>query len=261
MLLWPTRAAVVGVVVLGLLAGGVLQDQVGVERGRAQVDRDVLSGRALEFVAVDELAGGQRVVTRLELAVALHARGEAGVAADVDRQQVAAGLALPIARNRDLVFAVLGQVERQQRPACIAFEVVVVELLAAWRSHENVGIEIGRAQVHDRALAAVARERVAVGVLTRRERRVAFLELAVLQAGIGAAPADGDSTLAEQRAAIGGVVVRIGIDHRVGAAFAFETRVVALAVTRPLAAVVAEVGLRLQGRWGEAEASGKRSGG
>ena len=83
----------------------------------------------------------------------------------------------------------------------------------------------------------------------------------MLQTGIGAAPANGDSTLAKQRAAIGGVVIRIGVDHGLGAAFAFETRIVALAVARPLAAVVAEVGLCVQGRGGEGEASGKRGGG
>ena len=109
------------------------------------------------------------------------------------------------------------EVERQQRAARVAFEVVVVELLAARRAHEHVRIEVARAQVDDGALAARSRERVGVreyspelsvtSPFSRRPRSSGRR----CRRGVAAAARCGPGRAS---AAIGRVVIGIGVEQR-----------------------------------------------
>lgn len=126
-------------------------------------------------------------------------------------------------------------------------------------------------------MAGRARKGVAVGVLAGRQSLVAFLELAVMDTAVprggvlvtvvvsdvgvdATVRAKRDTPGIEKRAAVRCIVPEVLIQQNVGGPLALEPRVVAFAVVRPVARVVAEIGLRVQLPGDAREAHGKRKG-
>src|SRR5690606_8856375 len=98
------REVALVVVVLDLLAVGVDEDEVGIERGGAEVEHERLAGAPLHAVFVEELARAERLVAVLEAAPLDARAGRRGglgrtavaahrVVADVDEEAIAAGFA------------------------------------------------------------------------------------------------------------------------------------------------------------------------
>ena len=142
------------------------QHHVGVEVRRRQVYLHVATRRSDKLKCVDKFAFRERLITSRQSPVIVRYERTVG-ALRRERQSVRPSLAFLKTGGRNFEIAGFFECQIQKRAMFVALEIVVVELLAAGRLDNEIGIEIVGVQIDYQLISARAIEHMGIVILAR----------------------------------------------------------------------------------------------